>query len=247
MFGFTDPIRAVIIGGNGQIGKAFIHKLCATSHPVVIKATTRHPKVEPTHKSVQWVQLDLENESDIADLSEQFRRDEFYPNLILNCSGILHRGTDFGPEKSWRELNFETMETVFRINCFSVALLGKHLLPLVPRNGRSIFASISARVGSIEDNRLGGWYSYRASKAAQNMMVKTLSIEAARKWSELICVTLHPGTVQSPLSKPFTQNYPSQKLFSPHRSVEELSSVLEKLTAKDSGGFFAWDGSKILY
>jgi NAD(P)-dependent dehydrogenase (short-subunit alcohol dehydrogenase family) len=247
MFGFTEPIHAVIIGGNGQIGRAFIQKLCASSHPVIIKATTRQIISEPTHNNVEWLTLDLENESDIANLSDQFRKDDFHPNLILNCSGILHRGTEVGPERSWRELNFKKMETVFRINCFSVALLGKHLLPLVPRNGRSIFASISARVGSIEDNRLGGWYSYRASKAAQNMMVKTLSIEAARKWSELICVTLHPGTVESPLSEPFTKNYPKHKLFSPDRAVEELSGVLENLTAIDSGGFFAWDGSKILF
>ena len=134
--------------------------------------------------------------------------------------------SEFGPEKTWRHLSAQTMHDVFAINAFAVALLGKHLIPLIPRQGRSIFASLSARVGSIGDNRLGGWYSYRASKTAHNMFVKTLSIEAWRKHPELAIVSLHPGTVDTALSEPFTSRYDPEKLFTSTRSVNELSSVL---------------------
>ena len=139
------------------------------------------------------------------------------------------------------------MHDVFAINAFSVALLGKHLIPLIPRQGRSVLASLSARVGSIADNRLGGWYSYRASKTAHNMFIKTLSLEAMRKYPELAIVSLHPGTVDTTLSEPFTARYDPTKLFTATRSVNELSSVISNLTSKDTGGFFAWDGQAIPY
>ena len=118
---------------------------------------------------------------------------------------------------------------------------------MIPRQGRVVFLSFSARVGSIEDNHLGGWYSYRASKTAHNMFVKTISIEAKSKYPELCIVAYHPGTVDTKLSKPFTKRYPKEKLFSPERAVQELLSVVSILRPTDSGGFFAWDGSSIQY
>ena len=139
------------------------------------------------------------------------------------------------------------MRHVFEINTFGVGLLAKHLIPLFPRQGRSVFASLSARVGSIADNRLGGWYSYRASKSAQNMFIKGLSIEAKMRWPELVCVALHPGTVDSQLSAPFTARVPENKLFSPAQSCAYLCSVVEGLSPDDSGNFYAWDGQPIPY
>ena len=139
------------------------------------------------------------------------------------------------------------MRKVFDVNTFGVALLGKHLLPVLPRRERAVFGTFSARVGSIDDNRLGGWYSYRASKAAQNMIVKTLALEASRKRPELICVALHPGTVKTDLSQPFSSRVPPGKLFSAEQSCQYLSEVLSGLTPEDTGGFFAWDGESIPY
>ena len=146
-----------------------------------------------------------------------------------------------------RHLDLEVMRRVFDVNTFGVGLLGKHFLPLFDRQSRGIFASLSARVGSIGDNRLGGWYSYRASKAAQNMIIKTLAIEASMKRRQLICVALHPGTVDTDLSKPFTGRLSPEKLFSQSTACQHLCTVLEGLTPQDTGRFIAWDGQEIEY
>jgi NAD(P)-dependent dehydrogenase (short-subunit alcohol dehydrogenase family) len=143
-------------------------------------------------------------------------------------------------------LDLSEMQKVFAVNTFGVGLVIKHLLPAMRQGERSVFASLSARVGSIEDNRLGGWYSYRASKAAQNMLVKTAAIEARLKTPELICVQLHPGTVDSELSAPFTKRLPNRhKVFTPAFACERLCDVLGGLSRQDSGHFFAWDGKPV--
>lgn len=249
MLGFTDPIHAVIIGGNGGVGQEFIRQLQDLEQVVSIVATHRR-SLENTHlqttSKVQWVQVDVKEEVTIANLAQHLKSENIQPNLIINCIGILHT-SEFGPEKTWRHLNAQTMHDVFAINAFAVALLGKHLIPQMPRQGRSIFASLSARVGSIADNRLGGWYSYRASKTAHNMFVKTLSLESLRKYPELAIVSLHPGTVETSLSEPFTTRYDPKKLFTATRSVNELSNVIAGLSSSDTGGFFAWDGQAIPY
>ena len=139
------------------------------------------------------------------------------------------------------------MRQVFDVNTFGVGLLAKHFIPMFPRDGRSVFGSLSARVGSIADNHLGGWYSYRASKAAQNMIIKGLSIEAKMRWPELVCIALHAGTVKSQLSKPFTSRVPDEKLFSPEQSCQYLCDVIDTLQPADSGNFYAWDGQPIPY
>ena len=137
------------------------------------------------------------------------------------------------------------MEQVFRINAAGPALVAKHFLPLLAANRKTAFAAVSARVGSIGDNDLGGWYAYRASKAALNMIIRTLSVELARKRPQALCVGLHPGTVDTPLSKPFQQNIPSGGLFTPDRSAAYLTQTLDRLTPADSGWLYAWDGSRI--
>lgn len=245
MLGFTEPIHAVIIGGNGGVGREFVHQLRDSDHVHSIVATHRQSiSPELHHPKVTWIPVDVRDESTIEALAMHLNSTGVKPNLLINCIGILHTA-EFGPEKTWRHLNAQTMHDVFAINAFAVGLLGKHLIPLIPRKGRSVFASISARVGSIADNRLGGWYSYRASKTAHNMFVKTLSIEAWRKHPELAIVSLHPGTVDTALSGPFTSRYDPNKLFTAARSVNELSGVISNLTSKDTGAFFAWDGQTI--
>ena len=165
--------------------------------------------------------------------------------MVIVASGILHDGAHLQPEKSWRDLSGPAMETAFRLNTIGCALVAKHFLPLMARNRKVAFAALSARVGSIQDNQLGGWYAYRASKAALNMMIKTLSIELARRNPNALCVALHPGTVDTRLSKPFQKGVPEEKLFSAAFSARCLLSVLDGLSPADTGGLYAWDGRRI--
>ena len=245
MMGFTGPINAIVIGASGGVGSAVVDAIHGASPDNTVWATSRSGTKIPT-TATERSTLDIVNEASVERFTNDVKTSGFTPNLVFNCSGLLHT-PEFGPERSWRHLNIDTMRTVFDVNTFGVALLGKHLIPLIPREGRSIFASLSARVGSIGDNRLGGWYSYRASKAAQNMMIKCLSIEASMRWKDLICVALHPGTVDTQLSSPFSSRVPANKLFTPAQSCQYLCSTLQTLTPKDTGGVFAWDGQPIEY
>jgi NAD(P)-dependent dehydrogenase (short-subunit alcohol dehydrogenase family) len=167
------------------------------------------------------------------------------PALTIVASGALTLPGGRGPEKALRALEGEAMARAFAINTIGPALIARHLLPLWPRKGRHVLGILSARVGSIADNRLGGWHSYRASKAALNMLVKTFAIELARTHPEAIVVSLHPGTVDSGLSRPFQGQVAPDKLFSPERAAVHLLDVIDNLTPADSGGFFAWDGAPI--
>ena len=166
------------------------------------------------------------------------------PNRVVVTTGILSEG-ERGPEKSMRELDSDWMMKNFQINAIGPALIAKHFLPLMPRDERCVFAVLSARVGSISDNRLGGWYGYRASKAALNMLVRNLAIEQSRKNDRSIVVALHPGTVDTPLSRPFQGNVPAEQLFDPERAAEQLLDVIDGLTPQDTGSFFAWNGEEI--
>ena len=144
-----------------------------------------------------------------------------------------------------RALDAASLAALFATNAIGPALVAKHLLPLTPRDRSSLFAALSARVGSIGDNRLGGWYGYRASKAALNMMIRNLAIEQRRTRPLSVCVALHPGTVQTALSAPFQASVRPERLFTPAHSAEALMRVMECLGPEDSGGFFAWDGAAI--
>ncbi|MEC9152536.1 MAG: SDR family NAD(P)-dependent oxidoreductase, partial [Pseudomonadota bacterium] len=148
-------------------------------------------------------------------------------------------------EKSWSALSYDSLERVFRINTIGPALVAKHFLPLLAKDRKTVFAALSARVGSIDDNRLGGWYGYRASKAALNMIIKSLSIELARRRPLAICVGLHPGTVDTALSQPYKRGVTKGSVFTPKRAAGNLLQVLETLKPTDRGGLFAWDGSRV--
>ncbi|MEO6361030.1 MAG: SDR family NAD(P)-dependent oxidoreductase, partial [Sphingomicrobium sp.] len=149
------------------------------------------------------------------------------------------------PEKTYRDLSQSALMRYFAVNAVGPALIAKHFLPLLPKDEPSVFAALSARVGSITDNRLGGWYGYRSSKAALNMLIKTLAIELARTRPLAICVGLHPGTVDTKLSKPFQKNVGPDRLFSTARAACQLIDVLDHLTPAQSGNCFAWDGKQI--
>ncbi len=166
------------------------------------------------------------------------------PTLVIVTTGMLH-DTIQQPEKSLRDLDAERLARSFAINTIAPALVAKHVVPRLPRDRRAVFAVLGARVGSIGDNRTGGWHGYRASKAALIMMIKSLAIETARTRPEAIVVALHPGTVDTGMSKPFQRGVSPDKLFAPAQAAVHLLAVIDRLTPAESGGHFAWDGSRI--
>ncbi len=162
--------------------------------------------------------------------------------LLIDATGLLH-DAQVQPEKSLRQIDPQSMARSFAINAIGPALLMKHFLPLLPRTGRPVFASLSAKVGSIGDNRLGGWYSYRASKAALNQLVHTAAIELQRRAPQAICVALHPGTVDTRLSTPFART--GLQVQSPAQAADALLRVIAGLTPADTGGFFSYQGEAL--
>lgn len=226
--------RAVVVGASGGIGAALADKLEESG-----------TDVQRLSRSAQGAgYLDLEDEQTIAEAAQ--RIGESGPvDLVLVATGLLH-GERAGPEKDWRQLDPEMLARNFAINATGPALVAKHFLPLLPDEGRAGFAALAARVGSIGDNRLGGWYSYRASKAALVMLMRTFSVELARKKPDAFCVALHPGTVDTSLSEPFQRNVPAGKLFTPKFSATRLLDVLGGIGPEQSGRQFAWDGKEIL-
>jgi NAD(P)-dependent dehydrogenase (short-subunit alcohol dehydrogenase family) len=187
--------------------------------------------------------IDIEDEASISAAARQLS-DGAPLRFILVATGLLHDAA-LQPEKTYRALDPERLLRSFRINAIGPALVAKHMLPLVPKAGKSVFAVLSARVGSIEDNRLGGWYGYRASKAALNQLVRTIAIELGRQKPEAICIALHPGTVDTALSQPFQAGLTTKTVFSPTYSAERLLAVVEDLTAAHTGRFLAWDGQPV--
>ncbi|MBX7527070.1 SDR family NAD(P)-dependent oxidoreductase [Qipengyuania vesicularis] len=225
--------RAAVIGASGGIGKALADRLEAAG-------TTVHRYARSMSGDAY---LDLTDEASI-EAAARLHVSDSPLDLVLVATGYLHE-EGAGPEKDWRHLSVEELARNFAINATGPALVAKHFLPLLPREGRAGFAALSARVGSISDNRLGGWYSYRASKAALNQLIRTLSVELARKKPDAFCVALHPGTVDTELSEPFQSNVPEGKLFTADYSAQRLLDVLAHLGTGDSGRCFDWAGKEI--
>ena len=198
----------------------------------------------PAAANVLPQRLDLLDEASIAAAFAALTAGDGALRLVVVATGMLHEGTQ-QPEKSMRALDAAQLARSFAVNAIGPALVAKHALPRMPRDGRSVFAVLSARVGSIGDNRLGGWYSYRAAKAALNQLVRTLAVETRRGKPGLIVVALHPGTVATSLSAPFRGNVGADALFTPAIAAGHLLRVIDGLSAADSGGFFAWDGTPI--
>jgi len=237
---FGRPVRALVVGASGAIGGALVDALAADPAVAHILACSR------TIRSFESAKVDyrlvdvLEEESIQAALHGIDQSD-----LAIVATGLLHEPGVMTPEKSWRALDKKTLLRSFAVNTIGPALVAKHVLPLLPRQGKSVFAALSARVGSISDNRLGGWYGYRASKAALNQVIRTLAIELARQRQDAICVGLHPGTVDSGLSGPFQSSVDGDKLFPPSYAAERLLAVIDGLDASATGQLMAWDGQTI--
>ena len=233
----ASPPRALVIGSSGGIGAALESQLGRKGWQV--HGLSRSPSAASDR-----IAIDITCESTIEAAASRLRSQAPF-SVVLVCTGLLH-GENLKPEKALRELDRDNLMQLYAVNAVGPALVAKHFIPLLPRTGRCIFATLSARVGSIGDNRLGGWHGYRASKAALNMLIKTISIELARTRPEAICVGLHPGTVDTGLSKPFQRNVRPEKLFSADTSASHLLHVLDNLDPADTGRCFAWDGAEIV-
>lgn len=222
---------AVVFGFSGGVGSAILSALTEANHFKTTVGFSRHSPIP----------IELTNEGSLAQAVEAASALGNI-RLAIDATGFLHN-QDRGPEKTWRDLDADRLAHAFAINAIGPALLMKHLLPRLPRSGKSVFATLSARVGSIGDNGLGGWYGYRASKAALNQIVRTASIELARRSPEAICVALHPGTVATGLSAPFAK--PGPDVQAPDHAAKSLLAVINQLGVEDSGGFFDWRGKRV--
>lgn len=231
---------ALIVGGGGGIGAALLARLAADPHIGEVHVWSRASQPALPKNAIHH-RVDITDDGSI----EQAVTELPPVHLVIVATGKLSSSNGAGPEKSWRELTKAQFMEQFAINAIGPALVAKHVLPRLARHQRAVFAVLSARVSSIEDNRLGGWYSYRASKAALNQIIKTLSIELARSRPQAICVGLHPGTVDTGLSRPFQNNVPHDKLFTPEYAATQLLAVIAGLHVVDSGGLYAWDGARI--
>jgi NAD(P)-dependent dehydrogenase (short-subunit alcohol dehydrogenase family) len=232
-----------IIGASGAIGSAFAHSLARRPDVRAVHAFSRTAARFNAEKIISGF-IDLTDEPSIAAAAAAATKQSPL-DLVIVATGMLHTA-QFMPEKSLRDLSAEKFGLIFAVNTFGPALVAKHFLPELNRSERAIFAALSARVGSISDNRLGGWYAYRASKAALNMIVRTATIETARRAPQAIIVGLHPGTVDSRLSKPFQGNASARTIFEPASAASQLLGVLEGLRPEDSGKCFAYDGQEVL-
>ena len=216
---------AVVLGSTGGIGEAIRDNLVKQNifYDVIPVSRETNPKV------------DLKNEESIIDLAEAIKQRDRELRLVVNATGLLHNENIF-PEKNLRSLTQEALLENFLVNAIGPILCLKHLSALFPRVGKSVFISLSARVGSVGDNQLGGWYSYRASKTALNQLIKTASIELARGLPDHVSVAVHPGTVLTELSKPFSKE--GLRLLTPDEAAAKLWRLIENLESADTGKFF---------
>ncbi|WAC59605.1 SDR family NAD(P)-dependent oxidoreductase [Brevundimonas sp. SL130] len=237
---------AVVVGAGGGIGAALLRELWAQRRYEGLAGLGRNrPADWPTEAGWTFVETDITDEAQIARAAEVVSA-LGRPTRVLVATGVLH-GQGIEPEKTMRALDAAVLQQLFLVNAVGPALVAKHFLPLIPRDRPSVFAALSARVGSLSDNRLGGWYGYRASKAALNMFIATLAVEHRRTHPLGICAALHPGTVETGLSAAFPARSPVAGRLSPAESARALLQVVDGLQPSDSGRFFAWDGKPIAW
>jgi NAD(P)-dependent dehydrogenase (short-subunit alcohol dehydrogenase family) len=238
-----DGYRAMVFGASGGIGAAIAHVLTEDPRCAHVHAGAR--SALEVADNVSAFSFELTDEATIAKAADQIGA-QGPIDLVIVATGVLH-GAGLQPEKAMRALDAAALSRSFAINAIGPALIAKHFLPLMPRDRKSVFAALSARVGSIGDNRSGGWHAYRASKAALNQLIRTCAIELAARNKHAVCVTLHPGTVDTTMSQPFSASVATGTLFTPEVSARHLLQVMDGLSPVDTAGFFAWDGKAIPY
>jgi NAD(P)-dependent dehydrogenase (short-subunit alcohol dehydrogenase family) len=228
---FSQGGVAMVFGASGGIGAALVEAIRAAKRLAHVVAFSRG--TSPS--------IDLLDEASLA-RAAAYAAAMGELRLVIDATGFLHDDRQ-QPEKSWRQLDPAGLARSFALNAIGPALIMKHVLPLLPRSGKTVFATLSARVGSIGDNRLGGWYSYRASKAALNQLVRTAAVELSRRSPDALCIALHPGTVATALSAPFSAA--GLEVHSPQAAARHLLTVIDRLTAESNGGFFDWRGEPV--
>ena len=230
-----------IIGSSGAIGNAFVEHYLKDNAVEKIFSFSRSVNSH-TSKKIYSFDIDIESQESIEKAASYL--EGCYLDRVIIASGVLHTES-FQPEKSIKDLNYETLSKVYSVNTIGPALVGKYFLPLLNKKNKSVMAFLSARVGSISDNKVGGWYSYRSSKSALNQIVKNFSIEMKRSNPNAVILALQPGTVESKFSEPFKKHISKDKLFSPDFSVDMMSKVIESANSSSSGNLIAWDGEVI--
>ncbi|MBW4464527.1 MAG: SDR family NAD(P)-dependent oxidoreductase [Pegethrix bostrychoides GSE-TBD4-15B] len=244
----TPDQTVLVVGANRGIGYGFVQQLLPQASQIY--ATYRQiASPELTELAAQSPQLhllpmDITDEAQISSGLAQIRRQVERLHLVIYCVGFLHEG-EIQPEKSLQQIQPAHLLRYFEVNSIGAVLLAKHLIPLLKHPERSVLACISAKIGSITDNQSGGWYGYRASKAALNMLMRTAALEYSRKSPKTIVAMLHPGTTDTRLSAPFQRGLLPDKLFSVERTVQQLLAVMDGLQPEQSGEFFTWDGSPL--
>jgi NAD(P)-dependent dehydrogenase (short-subunit alcohol dehydrogenase family) len=241
----VPQVNAVIVG-NGAIGAALLETLL--HHPRLNRITVlgRAPKALVSDSRVSYHYVDAEQPDTIKSAATATMQNFEQCHLLINTVGMLHTDTH-KPEKRLCDVNAESLQKSFSINAVFLPLLAQAFGPLLRHPEHAVFASLSARVGSIEDNSLGGWYSYRASKAAQNMLLRTLSREWSFSHRNVSVVALHPGTVESALSAPFISKSYSNRVLTAKQSAEALIGVIEKMLPGQSGEFYDWQGKSVAW
>jgi len=241
--------RALVVGASRGIGLAITGWLLGQASVEQVYATHRGNDcgsglraLEQEHgQRLTLLECDVTRDQDLNRLADRIGADDRPLNLVMHCAGILHED-GIGPEKALAQVRRPALARVFDVNAFGPVLLAQAVLPLMDRQRPSHFAALSAMVGSIGDNRLGGWYAYRASKAALNQFMKTLAIEAGRRYPLLCVSAIHPGTTDTGLSRPFQANVPAERLYSPEQSAARIMQVVLSGRPGDSGRFVNWDG-----
>jgi len=235
-------MQIVIIGGSGGLGEAFTEYFLQDTECEIISTynNTEPKKNLLSQGSITWEKVDVTNESQVAEFCSNLE----HIKIFINAAGMLHN-SEYSPEKSTRQIDREYMLKSIEINTLPTMLFAKYLTKAFRHQEHSVFATISARVGSIEENYLGGWYSYRASKAALNQILKTLSIEWSRNLKNVCVAALHPGTTDTKLSAPFHRNVPESQIFSPDKSVIHIGELVKKMTPDQTGQFWSFDGEKL--
>ena len=238
----NSPECILLAGASGGLGTALCGELVKRFPEAVLLTISRSglDRLSVTH---QHLCASLEDEGTVKTVRD-WLREQPIPNWVIDCCGILH-WRDHSPEKNLQQCSDEALLQSISVNVLTHLHLAQALAPLLLKRSPLVWASLSAKVGSIEDNQLGGWYSYRMSKAALNMLVRNLSIEWSRRVENCCVVAIHPGTTDTPLSKPFQSNIPDGKLYSPELSAQRIVSVLAQLQSGDNGKLLFWDGSPI--
>ncbi len=235
------PRTACVFGASGGIGRALCEALAARGCARIYAGSRQGEGPDGT--AIQPFAFDLRDEASIAAATAMMR--DAPPELVIVATGVLTLADGTGPERTYKRLDPATMAEVFALNTIGPALVAKHIPPLMPRSERFVFAALSARVGSISDNRLGGWHSYRASKAALNMLLRNFALEMARTHPLGVIAGLHPGTVDSALSQPFQSGLPDGQLTAPATAADNLLGVLAGLTPEQSGRVFDFRGAEV--